>query len=154
MRRAARLGLLGVACSLVFVAACSSHGTAKAFCDSVRTGENPLDVFNRYDPADAAAKDQLQAGVQRLQVLQKAAPGDLRDSVATLVDVASKLEAALDPQARDHPPFDVDQPALQKASSKVVDYAASNCGVDLTIAAAAGPGATTTTAAPPASTSG
>ena len=114
-----------------------------------RLKEN-LTAEKMREKAQQAAKEQLQAGVVRLQVLEKAAPGDLRDPVGTLVDVASKIEAALDPQAREHPPLNVDEPALQKASSKVVDYSASKCGVDLTVATTPDP---TTTTPTPASTS-
>ena len=90
-------------CSAAFVAVGVQRGgggSTKAFCDSVRAGENPLDVFDRYDRTNVAtARDQLQRGVDRMKELQRAAPSEIRNDLGVLIDVGSKLVIALDPAA-------------------------------------------------------
>jgi hypothetical protein len=121
------VALLGGACS-------SGGGSTKAFCDSVRAGENPLDVFDRYDPTNVAtARDQLQRGVDRVKELERAAPSEIRDDLGVLVDVGSKLVVALDPAAgaKPAPDFSGDSQRVQNASTAVTRYTTDRCGVHL-----------------------
>jgi hypothetical protein len=131
--------LLGTLLVALFGGSCSSGGgSAKAFCDSVRAGENPLDVFDRYDPTNVAtARDQLQRGVDRMKELERAAPSDIHDDLGVLVDVGSKLVVALDPAAgaKPAPDFTGDFQRVQNASTAVTRFATDRCGVDLQSAA-------------------
>jgi hypothetical protein len=143
-----RLACVLVAAVLValFGGGCSSGGgSTKAFCDSVRAGENPLDVFDRYDPTNVAtARDQLQRGVDRMKELERAAPSEIRDDLVVLVDVGSKLVVALDPSAgaTPAPDFRGDFERVQNASTAVTRFTTDRCGVDLdsTAPPAGGPG--------------
>ena len=133
-----RVAIVLVASALAALAgaACSgSGGSTKAFCDSVHGGDNPLDVFDRYDPTNVAtARDQLQRGVDRMKELERAAPSDIRSDLHVLVDVGSKLVVALDPAAgaKPAPDFGADVQRVQTASSAVTRFTADRCGVDLT----------------------
>jgi hypothetical protein len=132
MRVAVLITLLAVA---LVAAACSSGGSSpKAFCDALHAGDNPLDVFDRYDPTNVeTARDQLQRGVDRMQQLERSAPSDIRDDMAVLVDVGSKLVQALDPAAgaQPAPDFSSDFQRVQDASASVTRYASDRCGVQL-----------------------
>jgi hypothetical protein len=139
-------------------AACSgSGGSTKAFCDSVHAGDNPLDVFDRYDPTNVAtARDQLQRGVDRMKELERAAPSDIRGDLQVLVDVGAKLVVALDPaaEAKPAPDFTADVQRVQNASTTVTRFAADRCGVDLaSTTAGTSPTTSPTTTAPVATTS-
>jgi hypothetical protein len=127
--------LLAAVLAMVAGAACSSGGgSTKAFCDSVHAGDNPLDVFDRYDPSNVAtAREQLQRGVDRMKELERAAPSEIRSDVTVLVDVGSKLVVALDPAAgaRPAPDFSGDFARVQNASSAVTRFAVDRCGVNL-----------------------
>jgi len=117
-------------------AACSGDGggSTKAFCDSVRAGENPLGVFDRYDRTNVAtARDQLQRGVDRLKELQRAAPSEIRNDLGVLIDVGSKLVITLDPAAgaKPAPDFSGDFQRVQNASTAVTRFTSARCGVDL-----------------------
>jgi len=121
------VALVGGACS-------SGGGSTKAFCDSVRAGENPLDVFDRYDPTNVAtARDQLQRGVDRMKELERAAPSEIRGDLGVLVDVGAKLVIALDPAAgaKPAPDFTSDFQRVQNASAAVTHFATDRCGLDL-----------------------
>ena len=121
------VALVGSACS-------SGGGSTKAFCASVRGGENPLDVFDRYDPTNVAtARDQLQRGVDRMKELQQAAPSEISGDLGVLVDVGSKILVALDPAAgaKPAPNFSGDFQRVQNASTAVTHFATDHCGVDL-----------------------
>jgi hypothetical protein len=126
-------------------AACSSNGgNTKAFCDALRAGENPLDVFDRYDPTNVStAREQLQRGVDRLRELERAAPSEIRDDLQVLVDVGNKVVEALDPATGGRPPpdFTADFQRVQDASGRVTEFASTQCGVDLD-SASPGPAAT------------
>jgi hypothetical protein len=109
-------------------------GSTAAFCTSARTGENPLDVFDRYDPTNVdAARDQLQRGVDRLRQLEQAAPGEIEGDMKVLVDVAQQLVTALDPTAKDKtiPDFTSQFDRVRVASANVTRFAADKCGVQL-----------------------
>jgi len=109
-------------------------GSTAAFCKSVQTGENPLDVFDRYDPANVqGAREQLQPGLDRLKELERASPSDIHDDVKVLVDVAQQLVEALDPANRNQPVPDLsgEFDRVGAASAHVTAFASANCGVDL-----------------------
>ena len=120
-------------------------GSTSAFCASVRTGENPLDTFARYDPSNADTA-QLKRGVERLQQLERAAPGEVKSDVKVLVDVAQQLVQALDPAAKDKPvpDFTAQFDAVRQASGNVTRFAASACGVTLDSGASLSPDSVTT----------
>lgn len=125
--------MLGIA------AACgSSGGSVKAFCRTVRQGENPLVILDRYDPADpAAARVTLQEGVQRLKQMRSSAPrGQVSDSLGTLIAVTEKLSAALEqrasnPSGAQVPDFTSEADSVDKASATVTRFASDNCNVQL-----------------------
>jgi hypothetical protein len=118
----------------LFGSACSGGGgSTKAFCDALRSGDNPLDVFDRYDPTNrATARDQLQRGVDRMKQLEQAAPSEIRGDMQVLVDVGSKVVSALDPSgstaAAD---FGADAQRVTDASAAVRTFASAHCGIDL-----------------------
>jgi hypothetical protein len=119
--------LLGSACS-------GGGGNPKAFCDSLRSGDNPLDVFDRYDPTNlATARDQLQRGVDRMKQLEQAAPSEIHGDMQVLVDVGSKVVGALDPAAGSTaaPDFSADAQRVTDASAAVRTFASTHCGIDL-----------------------
>ncbi len=132
---------VAVAATLVLAAmlgsACSSGGSGgstQAFCDSLRSGDNPLDVFNRYDPTNlATARDQLQRGVDRLKQLEQAAPSEIHNDVQVLVDVGSRVVTALDPASDNTaaPDFTADAQRVTDASAAVHNFASTHCGIDL-----------------------
>jgi len=126
--------------------ACSGggSGSTKAFCEAIHSGDNPLDVFDRYDPTNVAtASEQLQRGVERMQELERAAPSEIRGDLGVLVDVGSKLVVALDPAtgAKPAPDFSGDAQRVQDASSAVTRFASDRCGVDLQAPTAQAPAA-------------
>ena len=101
--------------------------------DAVRSGENPLDTFDRYDPSNADTA-QLQRGVERLRQLEKAAPKEIKDDVKVLVDTSEQIVKALDATAKHQPVTDltaaqVDQ--VRAASANVTHFATEQCGVTL-----------------------
>jgi hypothetical protein len=113
-------------------------GSTDAFCKSARSGENPLDVFDRYDPTNVdSARQELQRGVDRLKELERAAPGEIHDDMKVLVDVAQKLIAALAPSDSDKgtatsiPDFTSEFDRVQEASANVVRFATDKCGLVL-----------------------
>ncbi|HEY2815065.1 MAG TPA: hypothetical protein VGJ03_16480 [Acidimicrobiales bacterium] len=134
MRAATVLVAFAIALAAAGTACSSGGGSTKAFCSTVRTGDNPLDLFDRYDPTDVAtARDQLQRGVDRLQQMERAAPSEIHDDMQVLVDVGTKLIAALDPAAGGKPPpdFSSDFRRVQDASAAVTRFASQQCGVSL-----------------------
>jgi len=134
MRRATLLPAVAVAVCVMSTACSSGSGSTKAFCDALRSGDNPLDVFDRYDPTNVAtARDQLERGVARLRQLQDAAPSEIRDDMGVLVDVGSKLVDALDPAAQSSSPpdFASDFTKVTDASATVTKFAADHCNVDV-----------------------
>jgi hypothetical protein len=131
-----------LAVAIVLLWDTGESGSTASFCSSVRTGDNPLDVFDSYDPNNVAtAREQLQRGVDRLQELERAAPGELRPHVKVLVDVAQQLVSALEPSAKDKtiPDFASEFDRVREASANVTRFAADNCGVQLESTSTAGP---------------
>ncbi|MEY2403328.1 MAG: hypothetical protein QOD38_879 [Acidimicrobiaceae bacterium] len=117
-------------------------GSTSAFCTSVRTGENPLDVFDRYDPTNVvAARGELQRGIERLRQLESAAPGEIRGDMQVLVDVAQQLVAALDPATKDKtiPDFTSEFDRVRSASANVTRFASDKCAVQLESATSSAP---------------
>ena len=128
------IGAVALLVAIVLLWNKGSSGSTAAFCTTVRTGENPLDVFDRYDPANVdAAREQLQRGLDRMRQLEGAAPGEIHGDVKVLVDVTQQLVRALDPSATNQPAPDFtsqfDQ--VQVASANVVRFAADRCDVAL-----------------------
>jgi hypothetical protein len=123
-------------------------GSPEAFCKTLQSGENPLDVFDQYDPADVdAARSQLDQGVARLRELEDAAPSEIADDMKVLVDVAQQLTDALNPANRSAtvPDFSSQFDKVSAASANVVRFTAANCNIQLDS------GTTTTATAPPPS---
>jgi hypothetical protein len=120
-------------------------GSTTAFCNTVRTGENPLDAFDRYDPSNADTA-QLQHGIERLQQLERAAPAEIRPDVKVLVDVAQQLVKALDPATKDKavPDFTSQLDRVRGASANVTRFASDECGVTLDSGASSSPESLTT----------
>ena len=121
-----------LAVTIVLLWSKGESGSTAAFCNSARTGENPLEVFDRYDPTNVdTARDQLQRGVDRLRQLERAAPGEIHGDMKVLVDVAQQLVTALDPTAKDKtsPDFTSAFDRVQAASANVTRFAAEQCGV-------------------------
>lgn len=141
----AAIGLVALLVAIVLLWSKGEAGSTREFCDTVVSGENPLDVFDRYDPTNVdTARVQLQAGVDRLRKLHQAAPGEIADDMKVLVGVAEQLVEALDPEA-DHttlPDFSADFDRVSAASGTVTRFAADNCGVDLESGASDAPGGT------------
>jgi hypothetical protein len=130
------------AIAIVILWSNGESGSTAAFCTSVRTGDNPVDVFDRYDPTNVdAARSDLQRGLDRLRQLERAAPGEIRGDMHTLVDVAQQLVTALDPTAKNKtvPDFTAEFERVRTASANVVRFAADKCGVQLESSSSAGP---------------
>jgi hypothetical protein len=125
---------IGLAVAIVLLWSEGKSGSTASFCSSARTGENPLDVFDRYDPTNVdSARDELQRGVDRLRQLEQAAPGEIHDDMKVLVDVAQQLVTALDPAAKDKeiPDFTSQFDRVAAASGNVIRFAADKCGLQL-----------------------
>lgn len=107
-------------------------GSTSAFCTSARSLENPLDTFDRYDPANPDGA-QLARGVDRLQQLQAAAPDQIKPDMKVLVDTARQLVKALDPAAKTTtiPDLSSQLDRVRTASANVTRFAADHCGVSL-----------------------
>jgi hypothetical protein len=152
---------LAVTGGLILAAAtigCSGGGGSVAtYCNDVRTGPNPLDVFAQYNTADPSASHAaVQQGITRLEQLRSAAPGQLRPAFGTLIDVAKDVASALDARASNPttatvPDFSKRAADIAQASQTVTTYTSSTCGVDLLTAAP--PTTTTPTSAPPPASS-
>lgn len=125
---------------VVFFVTRDDGGSTGAFCTSVRSGENPLDTFDRYDPGNADTA-QLNRGVERLQQLERAAPSSIKADMKVLVDVARQLTTALDAAAKHQSVPDVSGQVdrARTASANVTRFAAENCGVTLDSGASAAP---------------
>jgi hypothetical protein len=117
-------------------------GSTTKFCDTLRSGDDPLAVFDRYDPSNPdTAGATLQQGADRLRQLERAAPGEVRGSMSTLVRVADELvkvvgaaastsasTASTTPSTHD---FQADFASVEQASATVVSFAQGSCGVSL-----------------------
>ncbi|MEY2403021.1 MAG: hypothetical protein QOD38_572, partial [Acidimicrobiaceae bacterium] len=102
------------------------------FCAALRSGDDPLAVFDRYDPSDPeAAGATLRQGADRLRELERAAPGEVKGSMSALVRVADelvKVVGATTPTTHD---FQADFASVEQASATVVSFAQASCGVSL-----------------------
>jgi hypothetical protein len=130
----AGVGLAVVLAAIVLLWSKGGAGNTRTFCDTLRNGENPLDVFDRYDPANVtAARADLQRGTERLRELQRAAPRQIADDMDVLVKVADDLVQALTPETGTTKPFDfrADFDRVSAASGNVTRFASSNCGIAL-----------------------
>jgi len=145
-----KVAVLAVATSLALLAllvpACSGNGrSAKALCDSLRTGQDPVALF----AAEGGRADQVAAGITRLHELEGKAPSPVSDALLQLIEVGQDLQQVLTDRAgasagttpATMPAADTDK--ATKASTTVQQFASSRCAITL--------GATTTTAPPPAS---
>jgi len=142
---------VGLAVAIALLWSEGKSGSTAAFCESARSGENPLDVFDRYDPTNVdSAREQLERGVDRLKELERAAPGEIDGDMAVLVDVAEKLIAALEPAEEDSgktiPDFASEFDRVQAASGDVVRFASEQCGLQFET------GASTSVVPPPSQT--
>jgi hypothetical protein len=136
----------GVAVLLVIVVIALGRGgeggSTASFCSSLRSGDDPLTVFDRYDPSNpTAAGDTLKQGADRLRQLQRAAPSELKGPMTTLVRVADELVKVVQAApptgagtagttATTHD-FRDDFAAVEQASTTVVAFAQASCGVSL-----------------------
>lgn len=107
-------------------------GSTGAFCTALRSGENPLALFDRYDPSNADTT-QLRRGVDRLQQLERAAPGEIEQDMKVLVDVARELVTALDPASKDKTVPDIagQFDRVRRASAAVTRFTSQQCGMTL-----------------------
>jgi hypothetical protein len=136
------VGAVALLVAIVVLWSRGDSGSTAAFCNSLHSGENPLDVFDRYDPADvAAARTQLKQGVDRLRQLERAAPGEIHGDMKVLVDVAQQLVQALDPSAKNKPvpDFTSQFDRVRAASAKVTRFASDRCAVALDTSSSAAP---------------
>ncbi len=124
-----------VALVLSTLAACTSAGgSTKAFCASMRTGPDPVDVFAAYDPGSGSSA-QLEAGIQRLRDLAKVAPTEAKAALEDLIVVATDLAGTIDARSSAEPAAppptmpaaDVDK--ATNASATVVRIATEKCGI-------------------------
>ena len=145
-----RVIVLAVVTGLAFLAllvpACSGNGrSAKALCDSLRTGQDPVALF----AAEGGRADQVAAGITRLHELEAKAPSPVSDALLQLIEVGQDIQQVLtaraDATAGTTPATmpAADNEKATKASSTVQQFASARCAITL--------GATTTTAPPPAS---
>src|SRR4051794_20295667 len=127
---------------VVLVGRGAESGSTAKFCDTLRSGDDPIAVFDRYDASDpAAASATLRAGADRLRDLQRAAPASLKGPMTTLVTVADELvkvvattapkdagSSGTTPTTHD---FRGEFASVEQASAAVVSFAQSSCGVSL-----------------------
>jgi hypothetical protein len=126
------------------VPACSGNGrSAKALCDSLRTGTDPVSLF----AAEGGRADQVALGINRLHELEGKAPSPVSDALLQLIEVGQDLQQVLTARAdaapgttpATMPPADAEK--ATKASATVEQFAAARCAITL--------GATTTTSTAP-----
>jgi len=136
---------IALVAGIVAFASRDDGGSTAAFCASVRSGENPLDTFDRYDPSNADTA-QLKRGVERLQQLERAAPTQIRGDLKVLVDVATQLVQALDPANKGKPTVDLSGQVdrARTASENVTRFTADQCAVTLDSGASVSPESVTT----------
>ena len=123
---------------VVVVGRGGDSGSTADFCATLRSGDDPIAVFDRYDPSDpTAAAATLRDGADRLRQLQRAAPGEVKAPMATLVRIADELvkvvtatTAASGAPSTTHD-FRDDFASVEQASGTVVSFALSACGVSL-----------------------
>jgi hypothetical protein len=115
-------------------------GSTTKFCAVLRSGDDPLAVFDRYDPSNPeAAGATLKQGADRLRELERAAPGEVKGSMSTLARVADELvevvgttqPTAGKPTTATTHDFQADFASVEQASATVVSFAQASCGVSL-----------------------
>jgi hypothetical protein len=132
-RGAASIAALAVAALLVS-AGCGGNGRSpKAFCDSLRTGSDPMALF----AADGGTADQVGLGVTRLQELERKAPSPISDALRQLAEVGTDIRAVLTDRSQSQPGSTpatlpaADTDKATRASTTVVEYASRLCSVSL-----------------------
>jgi hypothetical protein len=147
-RRTVLAGVVGAAVLSLLVPGCGGNGrSAKALCDSLRTGQDPVALF----AAGGGQADQVAAGITRLQELEGKAPSPVSDALLQLIEVGQDLRQVLTARAdaaagttpATMPTGDTEK--ASKASATVQQFASTRCAITL------GSTTTTSTAPPPAS---
>ena len=124
-----------------------SSGSDEAFC--ARLAETPAlsTVIERFTSASSGELDQrLDEAAEAYAALRDAAPGEIDDEVATLVDLVDAVIGAV----RSNPDDTVavadqvrsvigDHPEADAASIEVTDYAARTCNIELGTTTVPGP---------------
>jgi len=111
----------------------SGGGSAKSFCESLRTGPDVVALLG----AASTGADQMSPGIERLHQLEAAAPADVKGAVGDLAAVATDLQAVLVARAQPStgaPPATLaptDQDKATRASATITQYASATCGIDL-----------------------
>ena len=126
--------------AVVVLGRSGESGSTTKFCAALRSGDDPLAVFDRYDPSNPeTAGATLKQGADRLRQLERAAPGAVKGSMSTLVRVADELvevvgttdsTTARSTTASTHD-FQADFASVEQASATVVSFAQASCGVSL-----------------------
>jgi len=138
------IAAIALVAGVIVFASRGDSGSTEAFCASVRSGENPLDTFDRYDPGNADTA-QLQRGVERLQQLERAAPREINGDLKVLLDVARQVVQALDPANRGKPvDLSGQLDRAGAASDNVTRFTSERCGVTLDSGASGAPASVTT----------
>ncbi|MGI8662886.1 MAG: hypothetical protein ACR2LQ_06700 [Acidimicrobiales bacterium] len=131
--RLARIALIAIGLTLAMVGCGGGGRSAKAFCDSLRSGADPVALF----AADGGNADQVGQGITRLRELEAKAPSPAREAVQQLITVATDIQAVLRARSQSSagaPPATVapgDADVAARASSTVEQYAATECAITL-----------------------
>ncbi|CAN5794376.1 hypothetical protein BH24ACT3_BH24ACT3_05260 [soil metagenome] len=140
MRRFAATVVVLVGLAVLAPTGCSdADGSDEAFCAALPDVPElaaVLDHFERSDPESALRN--LDGAVERYRELEAAAPGDIRDEVATVVDLVERIADALgtDPDDPNEAAallaeIEPDAAEVADAAEGVAAYASSTCGVEI-----------------------
>jgi hypothetical protein len=149
--RGARSAIAFALAGLLVGAGCGGNGrSAKAFCDSLRAGSDPMALF----AADGGTPEQVGLGVTRLQELERKAPSPVSDALRQLAEVGTDIRAVLTDRSQSQPGSTpatlpaADTEKATRASTTIVEYASRACSVSLDAPTTA---PTTTAPVPPSS---